>query len=31
MVSFVKEMVDLNAPYSVLWGIYGLTRSVLAF
>ena len=21
----------LNAHYSVLWGIYGLTRSVLAF
>ena len=28
MGSFAKEMVNLNAHYSVLWGIYGLTRSV---
>ena len=31
MVKFVKEVVYLNAHYSVFWGIYGLTRTVLAF
>ena len=31
MVSFVLEMVYLNAHYIVCLGIFGLTRSVLAF